>query len=350
MPTLKDVAKLAGVSTATVSRTLSGDGDGVRPETRQRVLEAARALGHEPNRLPMYLKRRAVNTMGFVVNDIGNPFYPAMARGCEDVLRRAGYSLVMASTDGDPERERAVLQEMAAERLAGIILAPSGEPSDILRRMVEHGTPIVSLDREPGIRVDRVGVDDDAASYAAVQHLLALGHRRVAVIAGPGTIGAAEERLDGYHRAMRAARLPQDPDLVRRGDLREEGGHRRASELFGLAEPPTALFSVNNLTTIGVLRAAREHGVTMPDQLSLVGFDDIPTGELLEPPLTVVAQPTYQLGAKAAELLLRRIAEPDTAVTEVVLQAPLVIRGSTGPPVRTVTGDTSNRRKGSPHG
>ena len=266
MPTVKDVARVAGVSTATVSRTLSGDGGGVRPETRQRVLEAARALGHEPNRLPMYLKRRAVNTMGFVVNDIGNPFYPAMARGCEDVLRRAGYSLIMASTDEDPERERALLQEMAAERLAGIILTPSGEPSEHLRRMVERGTPIVSLDREPGIRIDRVGVDNDAASYGAVQHLIALGHRRIAVIAGPSTIGAAEDRLAGYRRAMLDARLSADPTLVTRGDLREGGGHRRALELFDLPEPPTALFSVNNLTTIGILRAARQRGISMPDR------------------------------------------------------------------------------------
>jgi LacI family transcriptional regulator len=337
MPTLKDVARVAGVSTATVSRTLSGDGGDVRPETRQRVLDAARALGHEPNRLPMYLKRRAVNTIGFVVNDIGNPFYPAMARGCEDVLRRAGYSLIMASTDEDPEREAALLQEMAAERLAGIILTPSGEPSEHLRRMIENGTPFVSLDREPGIRVDRVGVDNDAASYEAVQHLLGLGHRRIAVIAGPGTIGAAEERLDGYQRAMREARLRPDPSLVRRGDLREDGGYRRALELFDLPEPPTALFSVNNLTTIGVLRAARQRGISMPDRLSLVGFDDIPTGELLEPPLTAIVQPTYQLGAKAAELLLRRIAEPDAPVTEVVLQASLVIRGSTGRPSTTAS-------------
>jgi LacI family transcriptional regulator len=332
MPTLKDVARVAGVSTATVSRTLSGDGGGVRPETRQRVIDAARALGHEPNRLPLYLKRQAVNTMGFLVNDIGNPFYPAMARGSEDVLRRAGYSLIMASTDEDPERERALLQEMAAERLAGIILTPSGQPSEHLRQMVERGTPIVSLDREPGIRIDRVGVDNHAAAYEAVRHLVALGHRRIAVIAGPITIGATEDRLDGYHRAMREARLHPDPSLVRRGDLREDGGRRRALELFDLPEPPTAVFSVNNLTTIGVLHAARQRGISMPDMLSLVGFDDIPTGELLEPPLTAIVQPTYQLGAKAAELLLRRIAEPQAPITEVVLHAPLVIRGSTGRP------------------
>ena len=201
--------------------------------------------------------------------------------------------------------------------------------------MVERGTPIVSLDREPGIRIDRVGVDNDAASYGAVQHLIALGHRRIAVIAGPSTIGAAEDRLAGYRRAMLDARLSADPTLVTRGDLREGGGHRRALELFDLPEPPTALFSVNNLTTIGILHAARQRGISMPTGLSLVGFDDIPTGELLEPPLTAIVQPTYQLGATAAELLLRRSAQPHAPITEVVLNAPLVIRGSTGRPSPT---------------
>ena len=332
MATVLDVARVAGVSTATVSRALSGDGSGVRPETRRRVMEAAESLGYEPNRLPQYLKNQSVNTIGFIVNDIGNPFYTAIARGCEDVIRTAGYSLILASTDEDPEREAAVLAEMQAEKLAGIILTPSGEPSLQLARMVERGTPIVSLDREPGVRLDTVGVDNEAAAFEGVHHLTGLGHRRIGIVAGPDTIGAAEDRLAGYRRALREVGLEPEPALVRRGDLREEGGYRRAIELLELDEPPTAIFSINNLTTIGVLRATRHLGIDMPDDLSLVGFDDIPTGELLDPPLTVIVQPTYQLGAKAAELLLRRIAEPDATRTEVVLHASLLIRGSTSRP------------------
>lgn len=332
MATVLDVARVAGVSTATVSRALSGDGSGVRPETRRRVIDAAESIGYHPNRLPLYLKNKTVNTIGFIVNDIGNPFYTATARGCEDVLRQAGYSLILASTDEDPDREIALLAEMEAERLAGVILTPSGEPSPQLRRMVERGTPIVSLDREPGIRLDTVGVDNEAAAHEGVRHLATLGHRRIGIVAGPNTIGAAEDRLAGYRRALREAGLEQDPSLVKRGDLREEGGYRRAIELLELTDPPTALFSINNLTTIGVLRAARQRGIDMPERLSLVGFDDIPTGELLNPPLTVIVQPTYQLGAKSAELLLRRIAEPHATLTEVVLHASLVVRGSTSRP------------------
>lgn len=327
-----DVARLAGVSTATVSRALSGPDGGVRPSTRARVLAAAEELGYQPNRLPLYLKNRSVQTIGFIVNDIANPFYTAIARGCEDVLRGAGYSLILASTDEDLSREASVLADMEAERLAGIIITPAGAPTDQLRRMVARGTPIVSLDREPGIRLDTVGVDNETAAYDAVRHLTSLGHRRIGVVAGPDAIGAAQDRLAGYRRALRDAGIEPDPSLVVRGNLREDGGTRGALALFALDPRPTALFSINNLTTIGVLHAARRSGLRLPDDLSLVGFDDIPTGELLEPPLTVIVQPTYQLGARAAELLLRRIMEPDAPVTEVVLHAALVIRGSTEGP------------------
>lgn len=334
MATVLDVARLAGVSTATVSRALSGPDGGVRAATRERVLAAADSLGYQPNRLPLYLKNKTVQTIGFIVNDIGNPFYTAIARGCEDVIRRDGYSLILASTDEDPVREEGLLADMEAERLAGIIITPSGKPSDQLLRMIRRGTPIVSMDREPGVRLDTVGVDSEAAAHEGVRHLTSLGHRRIGIVAGPDTIGAAQDRLAGYERAIREAGIPADPSLVRRGDLRVDGGYRAALELLDLDPQPTAVFSINNLTTIGILRATRQRAIQMPADLSLVSFDDIPTGELLDPPLTVIAQPTYQLGSRAAELLLRRIAEPAAPVTEVVLHATLVIRGSTAPPSR----------------
>ncbi len=334
MATVLDVARLAGVSTATVSRALSGPDGGVRAATRERVLAAADSLGYQPNRLPVYLKNNTVQTIGFIVNDIGNPFYTAIARGCEDVVRRGGYSLILASTDEDPVREEGLLADMEAERLAGIIITPSGKPSDQLLRMIRRGTPIVSMDREPGVRLDAVGVDNEAAAHEGVRHLTLLGHRRIGIVAGPDTVGVAQDRLAGYQRAIREAGIPADPSLVRRGDLREDGGYRAALELLDLDPQPTAIFSINNLTTIGILRAARQRAIQMPADLSLVSFDDIPTGELLDPPLTAIAQPTYQLGLRAAELLLRRIAEPAAPVTEVVLHATLVIRGSTAPPSR----------------
>lgn len=334
MATVLDVARLAGVSTATVSRALSGPDGGVRAATRERVLAAADSLGYQPNRLPLYLKNKTVQTIGLIVNDIGNPFYTAIARGCEDVIRRDGYSLILASTDEDPIREEGLLADMEAERLAGIIITPSGKPSNQLLRMIRRGTPIVSMDREPGVRLDTVGVDNEAAAHEGVRHLTSLGHRRIGIVAGPDTIGVAQDRLAGYQRAIREAGILADPSLVRRGDLRVDGGYRAALELLDLDPRPTAVFSINNLTTIGILRATRQRAILMPADLSLVSFDDIPTGELLDPPLTVIAQPTYQLGSRAAELLLRRIAEPAAPVTEVVLHATLVIRGSTAPPSR----------------
>jgi len=332
MATLLDVARRAGVSTATVSRALTDSGSAVTPQTRQRVLDAAEALGYQPNRLPGYLRARFVPTIGFVVSDIGNPFYTAIARGCEDVIGPRGYSITLSSTDEDHAREAKRLRDLAAERVAGVIVTPDGEPSAELHALINAGVAVVSLDRIPGVHVDLVGVDNEHASFEGVSHLIREGHRRIGIVAGPEMINAAKDREAGYRRALREARIAFDPSLLLRGDLREDGGYRRALEFFAQEHRPTAIFSINNLTTIGVLRAARNRGLRIPDDVSIVGFDDIPTGDLLTPPLTVVAQPTYFIGAKAAELLLRRIDAPDAPVTEAVLSCSLIVRGSTAPP------------------
>ena len=334
MPTMKDVAALAGVSTATVSRALAvGGAPGVSPETRERVLEAVAELGYHPNHLPRNLRRRSSRIFGLVISDIGNPFFTAIARGCEDTAHRHGYRLVLSNTDEDPEREASSLEVMAAERAAGVMLASTDQATDPLRRLVAIGIPIVALDRRVhGLHVDTVTVDNETASYEAVRHLIELGHERIAMIGGPDTVSSVRERADGYLRALRTHRLELGEELLRRGDLRESGGYRTTLELLALREPPTAIFSANNLTTIGVLKALRERGVRIPSELSLIGFDDVPTGELVDPPLSVVVQPTYQLGARATELLLRRMEHPEAPVRELVLDAKLALRGSTGPP------------------
>jgi DNA-binding LacI/PurR family transcriptional regulator len=194
------------------------------------------------------------------------------------------------------------------------------------------GTAIVALDRRiQGIPTDSVIVDNEGAAHEAVTHLVRLGHRRIAIVGGPHDAHTARERLRGYERAHTEARLAIDPALVTEGTFREMDGFRLTRGLLALPDPPTAIFSVNNLTTIGVLRALRDAEWSVPDRMSLVGFDDFPTAELLAPPLTVVRQPTYRMGAQAVELLIRRIQEPTAPVQEVLLVGSLVIRGSTGP-------------------
>jgi LacI family transcriptional regulator len=174
-------------------------------------------------------------------------------------------------------------------------------------------------------------VDNESASHEAVTHLIRLGHQRIAIVGGPNDADTARERMRGYERALREARISLQPELVCRGDFREAAALSVTRGLLDLPDPPSAIFAVNNLTTIGVLGALRERGVDVPSEMSVVGFDDIPTAELLEPPLTVVQQPTYRVGARAADLLIRRLREPSAAVKEVVLAARLIVRGSTGP-------------------
>lgn len=336
MATMKDVALRAGVSTATVSRTLAAAGPGVSHATRERVLEAVRELGYHPNHLPRNLRQRSSRIFGLVISDIGNPFFTAIARGCEDTAHKHGYRLVLSNTDEDAAREASSLELMAAERAAGVVLASTDLATDPVRRLLTIGIPVVALDRRiHGLDVDTVTVANEMAAYEAVRHLIELGHERIAMIGGPDSVSSVRERIDGCRRALRSEHLDLGDDLLRRGNLRETGGYRMALELLSLPQPPTAIFSANNLTTIGILRAFRERGVAIPTDVSVIGFDDLPTGELVDPPLTVCVQPTYELGARAAELLLRRVENPGAPVQEVVLPATLVIRRSTAaPPAR----------------
>jgi len=330
---MSDVAHLAGVSTATVSRALSGRGATVTPETRERVLRAATDLDYHVNHLPRNLRLRSSRIIGLVISDIENPYFTAVARSCEDVAQRQGYHLVLSNTDEDAGREVASLLTMTAERVAGVILASTGQSNEGVRRLLATGIPVVALDRRiEGVDVDAVTVDNEASAYQAVSHLIGLGHRRIAIIGGPRTASPISERQSGYEAALRDHGIPVDQRLVRQADLREHGGHRETLHVLDLEDPPTAVFSVNNLTTIGVVRALRDCNLHFPAQLSVIGFDDSPVAALLDPPLTVVDQPTRQLGARAAELLLRRVERPDAPVQEVILPARLVVRGSTGPP------------------
>jgi LacI family transcriptional regulator, galactose operon repressor len=330
MPTMADVAARAGVSVATVSRALSGDPKQVSAPVLARIIDAAEALDYIPNNLARNMRSGMARILGLIISDIGNPFFTAVARGAEDVAQRNGYSLVLSNTDENPEREAASLSVMAAERAAGVIVATTNENGEALRKFQDMGLVVVAIDRHiTDLQTDSVVVDNESAAYEAVMHLVRLGHRRIAFVGGPSDADTARERLHGYVRALGEARVPTVPELLCGGDFREASGLTMTRALLDLPVPPTAIFAVNNLTTIGVLGALRERGVKVPTQMSIVGFDDIPTAELLDPPLTVVQQPTYRVGARAADLLIRRLREPTATVKEVVLSARLVVRGST---------------------
>jgi len=331
---MRDVAKRAGVSVATVSRALAGS-PLVVPEVRDRVVAAADELDYVTNRLPANLRSSSSRTLALVVGNVRNPYFPDLIGGCEEAAQEAGYSLIFADSNEDPARESELLDHLALERVAGVALAAAGGPTKGLRRLRAVGTAVVEVDRYiAGLDLDTVCVNDADSVYGAMQHLLALGHRRIGFVGGPTTVSTGRDREAGYRRALGDAGIPVDPRLTVFGDFREARARELVAPLMGIDHPPTALVTVNNLATVGAMRALRALGLRIPADVSILGFDDMLAAELLDPPLTAIAQPTYAIGRCAIEVLLGRIRSPERPINNVVLETELVIRGSTGP-VRT---------------
>ncbi|MBS1862139.1 MAG: LacI family DNA-binding transcriptional regulator [Actinobacteria bacterium] len=327
---MSDVARRAGVSTATVSRALSGPASSVRGETRDRVLRAVEEIGYVPDRLARNLRRRSAQIFALVVSDIGNPFFTAVARGFEDGARAADHSVIIADTDEIPAVESRRLLELVAEGVAGIVLASTGTTSEGLEQAVRARIPVVALDRRIDAGFDTVACDGARGAAEAVGALIAAGRRRIALIGGPEAISSMADRRDGYERALREHGIAVDPELVVHGDMREASGHDATAALLASARPPGAVFVANNLMAMGALRAIFASGRRIPDDLAIACFDDFAASELIPPGIAAVAQPTYRLGAGAAELLVRRIAEPGAPVREIVLPGRLIERPSIG--------------------
>ncbi|HEX6444152.1 MAG TPA: LacI family DNA-binding transcriptional regulator [Streptosporangiales bacterium] len=326
--TIRDVAARADVSPATVSRVLNGRVE-VRADLRERVLAAVAEMGYRPNGPARSLRTRATTVFGIIITDVQNPFFTSMVRGIEDTAQRAGYSVVLANSDEDPEKEQRYLEVAAAEQMAGVVLAPAQSNSRRLETLLDRGMPVVTVDRRlRGAPVDSVTVNNHKAAHDATTHLIERGRRRIAIIAGLLKTTTGSRRLAGYKAALKEAGLPVDDELVVPADFRLEGGYAATKDLLGRARPD-ALFASNNLMTIGALQALSEAGVAIPDDVAVVGFDDISWATALRPPLTAVKQPTYEIGCRAAELLLDRVAGDDAPPRHLVLPAELVVRGST---------------------
>jgi len=332
MARIKEVAERAGVSTATVSRVIN-ESSNVSPRLRARVRAAIAELHYSPSRLARHLRSQSTRTIGLIISDIQNPFFTSLVRGVEDVAYQNGYSILLCNADEDPAKEHLYVEVLRAERVAGAIVACTSETC--CQALREFYLTWVAVDRRvSNLAVDTVVVDNVAGARQAVLHLLDLGHRRIGLIGGPVTVTTGRERRDGYLAAFAERGVPVPTDLLRIGDFKEASGHRLVSELLAQPDPPTALFIANNLMTMGALQALQERAVHIPQDVSVVGFDDMPWLPLLAPPLTAVRQPTYQIGKEAAELLFRRLQEGPQKPTEmIVLQPELIIRGSTAAPV-----------------
>ncbi|MDX6547310.1 MAG: LacI family transcriptional regulator [Gaiellales bacterium] len=326
--TLKDVARAAGVSQATAARALGGYGY-ASPNARGRVQESARRLGYTPNAVARALVSNATLTVGLIVGDIENPFFAAVARGLSDVLEAAGYTVLLANADEDSERERRALRALRSRRVDGLAVVPA--PGARLEGVVESGVALVQLDRAVrGLAADAVLVDNAAGASAAVSHLIRLGHRRVGIVSDSPQISSTAERISGYRRALRAAGIELDAALISIGGSHQSEAPRAALALLERRDRPTAVFTANNFMTHGVLQAARQLGLRIPTDLALVGFDDFDWTTLVDPPLTVVAQPAGELGRVAGERLLARIHGDTSPPRRLRLRTRLIVRGSCG--------------------
>ncbi len=328
MANIKDVAKKAGVSPATVSRVINAK-PYVADSIRERVLEAIRELQYHPNRVAQRLRAEKSHLVGVLLSDIRNPFYTMALEGIEQILSQQGLSVLICNSATKPERENDFITLLRAEEVAGIIIAPTRENSDALADAVKSGLPVVVIDRRMTRPVtDTVLADNENGARLAVRHFVEQGHRHIATLAGPQHLTSGRERYQGYLQALAEADIPLDTSLVRFGDYQLESGYTLTRELITQTNLPVALFVANNLMTIGALNAIHEAGLNIPDDIAIVGFDDLPWAVSLTPSLTTVQQPATEIGIHAAELLLNRMTFPGRPARTVVLGTELIVRAS----------------------
>lgn len=326
---MHDIARRAKVSLGTVSNVVNGTAM-VRDPLRRRVLQAIEELGYQPSQLARALRRDSSNMIGMIIPDVTNPFFPALVRAAEDVAYSKMYRLVLCNSDNDPDKEASYLSELQSYLPAGLLLIPAVE-SRLTHPPVRNGrqTPTVCIDRKPqGWKGDVVRTGNEAGAYSAAHHLVDHGHRRIGMITGPAHLANSRERLKGFRRALKEASVEVPSSYIQAGNLDRSSGFDAALRLLRLASRPTAIFAANDLMAMGALLAVRELGLHCPEDVSIVGFDNLDVVELLMPPLTTVQQPAYKLGAAAAELLLQRIEGLADPAQEIVLETELIRRAS----------------------
>lgn len=328
MVRIKDVAQFANVSSATVSRVLSNKGQ-IRDSTREKVLEAINTLGYKPSRVARSLRVRSSQIIGLIISDIQNPFFTSLVRAVEDVAHQNGYAIFLCNSDEHIEKEALYIDLMIAEQVAGVIITTTQEAGSPCKKLLEANIPLVSIDRRVfDCEVDTVVLDNVRGAYEVVNHLIGFGHERIGVIIGSQTMTTGRERYEGYLSALTEHGIQPEPALIRFGPPTSKTGYEMANALLSLDPPPTAIFTGNNLITIGALHAIQEKNLAIPDDISLVAFDDPEWASIIQPRLTVVAQPTYELGQIAATLVLKRIKDAGDPCETVVLPPEVRIRES----------------------
>lgn len=338
MASIHDVARRAGVSPATVSRYLSGQ----NVRSADAIAESVSAYDYFPSAIARSLKSGVTRNIGVVVPDITNPFFASAVKGIEKASRHQAYNIFLANTDESAERQNQVLATLAG-MVDALIVTPAIESADVPEALARHEVPVVLLDREwrEDHGFDSVVVDNFGGASQVVRHLAQLGHRRVATIAGPLDSTPGRLRYEGFMEEVRKAGLDEDRNLIQLGDFRETSGYLRLKTLLQLDPPPSAVFVANNLMAVGALRACKEAGLRLPEDLSFVSFDDFDLGDLLTPAITTVSRPTTEQGELAMSLLAERLAsEPSSPGRRCVLETRLSVRDSTGPSSASMSSTT----------
>jgi LacI family transcriptional regulator len=334
-PTLRDVAEAAGVHAATASRALNPSTRGlVNADTARRVIKVAEQLGYRPNPIARGLKTAKSGTVGIVIPDLTNPLFPPIVRGIEEVLEPAGYSGLIVNTDNDPGREHWQIEHLRARQVEGLIVATARVDHPLLHQLHRDGVLMVMVNRRPeGVDVPSITPDDAAGVELAVRHLADLGHTRIAHVAGPANTSTGVTRARAFRAVVRDLGLDDDPGLITTTEAwSEAAGAAGLRRLLDGGAEFTGIFAGNDLIALGCYDVFRERGIECPAQLSVVGFNDMPFLDKLQPPLTTIAIPHQQIGAEAARLLLDSIGDPTRPSRSVLLPPSLVVRGSTAPP------------------
>ena len=330
MATIKDVAALAGISYTTVSHVLNKTRPVSEP-VRLKVEEAIARLDYVPSAVARSLKAKSTATIGLLVANSLNPYFAELARGIEDYCERNNYCVILCNCDDDPDKQRSYLRVLLEKRVDGLVVASAGGDAGLASGLAGVRTPMVIVDRSlEGIDADLVRIDHEQGAYLATRHLLDLGHRAIACIGGPAITSVAHMRKAGYLRALSEAGLIPNDDWMIESDFSCTGGYEAAGRLLS-GDRPSAIFACNDMMGIGVLRAAAERHIRVPEQLSVIGFDDVQMSRYVYPALTTVGQSILQLGETAAQVLLRRIATPQQAVEQLIVAPSIVLRESTGP-------------------
>ncbi|UOF92555.1 LacI family transcriptional regulator [Fodinisporobacter ferrooxydans] len=330
MPTILDVARKANVSAMTVSRVINGSGP-VNEETRRRVEQAMKELDYYPNSNARSLVKKETRLLSLLITDITNPFYTTLARGAEDAAKRLGYRLIFCNSDEDPAKEKEYIEMLLSTQVDGVLFAPSGDDSlKNLRLLRKQGIPFVLIDREvPNLECDKVLGDSMLGAHKLMEHLIENGHRRIACITGPKHISTARDRLQGYLATLKLHDLEIDPSMIIETEY-TLGSHQEVMQkLLELQTLPTAIFAANNFVALGAIKELRKHGWKVPEDISVVCFDDLDLLQDLDPFLTVAKQPSYDFGVFGVQMLVERILGTATSnFRTIVLPPEIIIRRS----------------------